>query len=149
MPSALMARAVQFMRHPPRMLPDSHGCISTRLAEGRLLSHIDQLLDRRITLIVYCVYPYQGGMGDLKCEKTGISMGTKRTRPHEHEAVVSQGEREGHAILALEGMTCASCAMRIVSGRGDVTVMTRGGRMRYHDGQQVVLPERPPPYHQC
>ncbi len=116
MPSALMARAVQFMRHPPRMLPDSYGCISTRLAEGRLLSHIHQLLDRRITLIVYCVYPYQGGMGDLKCEKTGISMGTKITRPHEHEAVVSQGEREGRAILALEGMTCASCAMRIEKG---------------------------------
>jgi Cu+-exporting ATPase len=116
MPSALMARAVQFMRHPPRMLPDSYGCISTRLAEGRLLSHIHQLLDRRITLIVYCIYPYQGGMGDLKCEKTGISMGTKMTRPHEHDAVVSQGEREGRAILALEGMTCASCAMRIEKG---------------------------------
>jgi P-type Cu+ transporter len=114
--SALMARAVQFMRHPPRILPDSYGCISTRLAEGRLLSHIHQLLDRRITLIVYCIYPYQGGMGDLKCEKTGISMGTKMTRPHEHEAVVSQGETEDRAILALEGMTCASCAMRIEKG---------------------------------
>jgi P-type Cu+ transporter len=55
-------------------------------------------------------------MGDLKCEKTGISMGTKMTRPHEHEAVVSQGETEDRAILALEGMTCASCAMRIEKG---------------------------------
>src|SRR5260370_860448 len=55
-------------------------------------------------------------MDDLKCEKTGISMGTKMTRPHKDEAVVSQGETEGRAILALEGMTCASCAMRIEKG---------------------------------
>src|SRR5438034_3206452 len=43
-------------------------------------------------------------------------MVTETTRLNEHDAVVSQGEREDRAVLALEGMTCASCAMRIEKG---------------------------------
>jgi P-type Cu+ transporter len=45
-------------------------------------------------------------------------MATETTRPlHEH-AVVSQMQpgEESRATLTLEGMTCASCAMRIEKG---------------------------------
>ena len=56
----------------------------------------------------------------------------------------------GSTLVGIDGMTAlvGHNGRYTVSGRGDVTVMTRGGRMRYHDRQQVVLPERPPPYHQ-
>ncbi len=43
-------------------------------------------------------------------------MVTKTTRLNEHDAAVLRGQTESHAILALEGITCASCAMRIEKG---------------------------------
>src|SRR5579859_6421756 len=45
-------------------------------------------------------------------------MATETTRPLQEHAVVSQMQpgAENRATLALEGMTCASCAMRIEKG---------------------------------
>src|SRR5713226_7865368 len=55
-------------------------------------------------------------MGNLKHEDVGNIMVTETTRQNDNDAVVSQGQIENRATLALEGMTCASCAMRIEKG---------------------------------
>jgi cyanophycinase len=57
--------------------------------------------------------------------------------------------RRGSTLVGIDGMTAlvGHHGRYTVCGRGGVTVMTRGGKMRYRDGQQVVLPERPPPSH--
>jgi Cu+-exporting ATPase len=55
-------------------------------------------------------------------------MDTKTTPQNDHHSVVLQDQREIHTVLALEGMTCASCAMRIekelkkIPGVNDVSV---------------------------
>jgi len=43
-------------------------------------------------------------------------MVTETNRLNENDAVLSRGQTEDRAVLALEGMTCASCAMRIEKG---------------------------------
>ncbi len=55
-------------------------------------------------------------MGNLKHEDVGNIMVTETTRQNDNNAGVSQGQTENRATLALEGMTCASCAMRIEKG---------------------------------
>src|SRR5260370_2312640 len=52
-------------------------------------------------------------MGNLKHEDVGNIMVTETTRQNDNDAVVSRGQIENRATLALEVMTCASCAMRI------------------------------------
>jgi cyanophycinase len=54
--------------------------------------------------------------------------------------------RPGTTLVGIDGMTALveHQGSYTVSGRGSVTVMTRGKTMRYQDGQQVVLPENPP-----
>src|SRR5260221_12345652 len=55
-------------------------------------------------------------MGNLKHEDVGNIMVTETTRQNDNDSGVSQGQTENRATLALEGMTCASCAMRIEKG---------------------------------
>src|SRR6266852_7242360 len=55
-------------------------------------------------------------MGNLKHADAGNIMVTETTRQNDNNAGVSQGQTENRATLALEGMTCASCAMRIDKG---------------------------------
>src|SRR5260221_11396054 len=55
-------------------------------------------------------------MGNLKHEDVGNIMVTETTRQNDNDAVVSKGQKENRATLALEGMSCASCAMRIEKG---------------------------------
>jgi len=55
-------------------------------------------------------------MGKLECEETGKIMDTKTTPQNGQDAVVSPSRMESHAVLAVEGMTCASCAIRIEKG---------------------------------
>src|SRR5712692_1381363 len=55
-------------------------------------------------------------MGNLKHADAGNIMVTETTRQNDNNAGVSQGQTENRATLALEGMTCASCAMRIEKG---------------------------------
>jgi len=55
-------------------------------------------------------------MGNLKHADAGNIMVTETTRKNDNNAGVSQGQTENRATLALEGMTCASCAMRIEKG---------------------------------
>src|SRR6516164_9441299 len=69
---------------------------------------------------VYYQYPYQGGMGKL-VEKTKVMiMASDIKRQIEERQEASQIETESipesRTVLALEGMTCASCAMRIEKG---------------------------------
>ena len=43
-------------------------------------------------------------------------MGTEATPQNDHHAVVQLDQTESHVTLALEGMTCASCALHIEKG---------------------------------
>src|SRR5712691_12350071 len=47
-----------------------------------------------------------------------MNMAIEANHPTEEHTVVYEGQTkaESHAVLALEGMTCASCAMRIEKG---------------------------------
>src|SRR6266700_7695229 len=53
-------------------------------------------------------------MGKTRDENTGHAMITET--PHDQHTTVQQDATESSATLALEGMTCASCAMRIEKG---------------------------------
>src|SRR5438876_3548096 len=53
-------------------------------------------------------------MGKTQGEHTGHAMITET--PHDQYTTVQQDAVESRATLALEGMTCASCAMRIEKG---------------------------------
>ncbi len=51
-------------------------------------------------------------------------MVTEATSHNDPNAVVPLGQMESHAVLSLEGMTCASCAMRIEKGLKKVPGVT-------------------------
>src|SRR5437870_3877728 len=53
-------------------------------------------------------------MGKTQDEHTGHAMITET--PHDQHKTVQQDAAESRATLALEGMTCASCAIRIEKG---------------------------------
>src|SRR5947209_19977928 len=65
-------------------------------------------------------YPQQGGMGILISLVEVISMASEIKHPIEENLTVSQTKiepmQEIRTVLDLEGMTCASCAMRIEKG---------------------------------
>jgi P-type Cu+ transporter len=73
-------------------------------------------------------------------------MATKMTPHNEKRSVFPLKQTEGHAVLALEGMTCASCAMRIekglkkVSGVRDANVnfAMRQATVTYDEAQAKV-----------
>jgi cyanophycinase-like exopeptidase len=54
--------------------------------------------------------------------------------------------QRGSTVVGIDGMTAlvGHNGRYTVSGRGGVTVITQGGKTRFRDGQQVVLPEKPP-----
>ena len=53
-------------------------------------------------------------MGKYERENRGHAMITET--PHDQHTTVQQDATESRTTLALEGMTCASCAMRIEKG---------------------------------
>src|SRR6266702_2332562 len=78
-----------------------------------------QPLERRLVYLTMHYIPYPLGMGKNPIMKTkGMIMATEAKRPTEEHTVVDedQSKADSRAVLALEGMTCASCAMRIEKG---------------------------------
>src|SRR5215472_11718711 len=59
-------------------------------------------------------------MGKRNREETGKIMMTEKTPQNNTVAIVSPSQMESHTVLTLEGMTCASCAMRIEKGLAKV-----------------------------
>src|SRR5438874_5767992 len=72
-------------------------------------------------------------------------MATEAKRPTEEHTVVDEDQRkaDSRAVLALEGMTCASCAMRIEKGLkkvpgvkdASVNLATEQATVTYNPGQ--------------
>jgi copper chaperone CopZ len=63
----------------------------------------------------YTIFTHTGGVWvKLESENTGYTLITET--PHDQNTTVQQDAIESRATLALEGMTCASCAMRIAKG---------------------------------
>src|SRR5205807_7754717 len=60
--------------------------------------------------------PLSGGYGYISYEDREKIMDTEATPQNDHHAIALLDQIESHVVLALEGMTCASCAMRIEKG---------------------------------
>src|SRR5437588_818101 len=75
-------------------------------------------LDIVLGYALYLLYPYQGGMGTRQTKMKVSRMASEIKLPREETGKVSQPDsnEEARATLALEGMTCASCAIRIEKG---------------------------------
>ncbi len=72
-------------------------------------------------MIRYTIYtPTRGVWVNIYAKTRVISMASEIKRPIEENVIVSQSQiepmAESRTVLALEGMTCASCAMRIEKG---------------------------------
>jgi P-type Cu+ transporter len=99
--------------------------------------------------MVYTFYkPLPGGYGYYRISgKEVLFMATEARQPIE-DATVTQGQagEESRAILALEGMTCATCAMRIEKGLkkvpgvigANVNLATEQANVIYDPGQTKI-----------
>ncbi len=78
------------------------------------VSRQNAVLDNVSTSELYSKYPHQGGMGQFHMQDVGNAMITET--PHDTTTAIQPDSAETSAMFAIEGMTCASCAMRIEKG---------------------------------
>ncbi len=78
------------------------------------VSRQNAVLDNVSISELYSIYPYQGGMGRFHMQDVMNAMITET--PHDTTTAIQPDSAETSAMFAIEGMTCASCAMRIEKG---------------------------------
>lgn len=96
----------------------SSGRINSTMQKKETHSVVSVTLTSR-TAIGYTTHtPTQGVWVKSSIEMKVIIMATETTRRIDERASATQDQQaaESRAVLALEGMTCASCAMRIEKG---------------------------------